>query len=369
MTGKPQPSWANTPSGTMTASVLDIPRKTLSLSTKYPRPTLPSQDWILVNIKAAGLNRAELRSRTSDIPGKGEFNIFQAEYHEEPPVILGEEFVGLVHEAGSNTRFKVGEKVAGWIFGGGKAHDGAYAQFVICHKRRLYHLPQDTTLDWETLGAIPMSMWTAYGSIFEAGQLQSGQTLLVHGGTSSVGIWACLLAQERGCTVIATTRNRDKVEKLKAAGPDHVVLEEDLQHGAIMKIVPKGVDVILELVGPDALESFTLQNLARHGTAVCTGMLTKGWDIKGFRPSMIPPTRKLTFYGMTNRGSLGDEDECLEIVEDVLCDVVRNVEKGRFKREMFLDRVFDLSEAQKAHDYMEENRAVGKVVLRIPNGE
>lgn len=84
-----------------------------------------------------------------------EFNIWIDEYHEDPPKILGEEFVGEVEEAGSNTKFKKGEKVTGFIYGGGKAHDGAYAEFSLCHKRRLYRLPE-TNLSWEVLGAIPM---------------------------------------------------------------------------------------------------------------------------------------------------------------------------------------------------------------------
>jgi hypothetical protein len=70
----------------------------------------------------------------------GEFNILQSEYYAHPLEVLGEEFVGFVREPGSNTEFKVGEEVVGWIFEGGEAHDGAYPQFVICHKRRLYHL-------------------------------------------------------------------------------------------------------------------------------------------------------------------------------------------------------------------------------------
>ncbi len=208
-------------------------------------------------------------------------------------------------------------------------------------------------------------MWTAYGSLFEAGDLTSAQTLLVHGGTSSVGVWAILLVKDRGYTVLATTRNASKIEKLKKTGADHALLESELEKEGIRRFAPKGVDVVLELVGPDALQSVTFPNLGRHGTAVYTGVLTKGWGIGGFRSSMIPPTRKLTFYGMTNRGSLGDKDEGLEIVEDVLKDVVRKVEDGTFRREVFLDRVFDLRESQEAHEYMEENKAVGKVVLRI----
>ena len=335
-------------------------------STSYPRPTLPSPDWTVCRVRAAGLNRAELRGRAALPPGLGEFNIFQSEYHQDPPTILGEEFVGEVEEAGSSCGFKTGEKVTGFIYGGGKAHDGAYAEFTICHKRRLFRLPE-TELPWNVLGAIPMSMWTAYGSLFEAGRLGvrgKGATVLVHGGTSSVGLWAILLAKDKGHAVVATTRNKDKVERLRKAGADHVVLEEDMET-EIPKLFPKGVDVVLELVGPSTLRK-TLSLTARYGTVVCTGVLSNQWGIENFRPSMVPTCRNLSFYGMTNRASLGPEDEGLEAVESVLTDVIRKVETGVFLPEVFLDKEFALKEVGEAHAYMEDNKAVGKVTLTIP---
>lgn len=122
------PSWDNKPSGTMTAMVLNSPgaeppSKAFSLDTNYPKPTLPSEKWALVKVKAAGLNRAELRGRNGDKPAPPEFGIFKDEYHEDPPKILGEEFVGIVELAGSGTDFRRGDAVTGFIYGGGKAHD------------------------------------------------------------------------------------------------------------------------------------------------------------------------------------------------------------------------------------------------------
>ena len=209
-----------------------------------------------------------------------------------------------------------------------------------------------------------MSMWTAYGSLFEAAQCVKGNSVLVHGGTSSVGIWAILLAKEKGCTVIATTRQEGKVEKLKKSGADHVLLEERLKE-ELVKLYPDGVDVILELIGPDKVTSFAFANLAIHGTVVCTGVLGKQWTIKEFSPFVIPPTRKLTFYTLGNRGR-GDEDVGVEVVERVLEEVVRKVEDGTFRKEVFLDRVFQLEEVGKAHEYMEESGAVGKGVVTVP---
>ncbi|KAK5055913.1 hypothetical protein LTR84_012463 [Exophiala bonariae] len=178
------PSWTNHPSGTMAAAELTSPGASppsacFSYTTAYPRPTVPSSEWTLVRVKALGLNRAELRSRANLPPALPEFNIFQAEYHVDPPKVLGEEFVGVVEEAGAESGFRIGESVAGFIYGGGKAHDGSYAEFTLCHRRRI------------VVAAVPMSMVTAYGCIVLAGGLErrpEGSTVLVHGGSSSVGV-------------------------------------------------------------------------------------------------------------------------------------------------------------------------------------
>ena len=353
----------------MTAAVLTNPSpgpppQCFTYSRDYPRPTLPSPDWILVRVHAAGLNRAELRSRAGAVPFPPEFNIWIDEYHQDPPKILGEEFVGVVEEPGSATSFKRGEKVAGWIYGGGKAHDGAYAEFSLCHKRRLYRLPE-TTLSWEVLGAIPMSMWTAYGCVQECGGLSTrpkGSSVLVHGGTSSVGVWAVLLAKDLGATVLATTRNPAKVDKLKAAGADHVILEDKLEE-EVQRLCPKGVDVVVELVSPGQCLR-VLGLTARHGTVAVAGVLG-GWEAGDFAPFMIPTARNLSFYTMTSSG-IGHQDDGLEEVEDILADVVKKVENGKYPVNAFLDKTFKLAEMGDAHAYMEDNKATGKVVVTVP---
>ena len=270
---------------------------------------------------------------------------------------IGEEFVGIVETAGSDTKFHAGQAVAGFIYGGGKAYDGSYGQYTLCPAQRLFRLPE-TRLPWHVLGAISMSMWTAYGSIFQAGQLSQGSTLLVHGATSSVGIWAILLAKNHGCEVIATTRKEEKTAKLKAAGADHVVLEHELTE-SLKKIAPKGVDCLLELVGPETIVSFGLPHLAKHGSIIVTGVLSKQWALEDFTPALIPPTRKMTFYSLEP----GAEED--EGVERIISDIVRKVEEGTFKSDVFLDKTFPLEEVGRAHEYMEESRAVGKVVLTI----
>jgi NADPH2:quinone reductase len=202
-------------------------------------------------------------------------------------------------------------------------------------------------------------MWTAHGSLFQAAQLQKGSTVLIHGATSSVGVWAVLLAKSHGCAVIATTRQSSKVGKLQSLGADHILLEENLSQ-QLKSLYPKGVDTILELVGPDTLTSLALPNLAKHGSVVVTGVLTKQWAMQNFTPALIPPTRKMTFYSL----EAGQEEE--EGVERVIEEVIRKVEGREFRPEQFLDRTFGLGQIGEAHGYMEENRAVGKVVVTVP---
>lgn len=321
-----------------------------------------------MRVKALGLNRAELRSRANLPPGLPEFNIFQAEYHVDPPKVLGEEFVGIVEEAGAKSGFQAGERVAGLIYGGGKAHDGSYAEFTLCHRRRLYRLPKgiEGRLDWNVIGAVPMSMVTAYGCIVLAGGLErrpEGCTVLVHGGSSSVGVWAILLAKERGAKVIATTRNKDKIAHLKKVGADHVLLEGELE-AEIPKLFPKGIDIILELVGPNQILR-SLGLAARFGTVIIAGVLNLGWDAEGFSPVMLPPTRNLSFYTMTNSG-IGGEDDGLEDMEGLLAQVLEKVENGIYPVEKFLDKTFKLEDMGEAHTYMEDDKACGKVVVTVP---
>ena len=188
--------------------------------------------------------------------------------------------------------------------------------------------------------------------------------VLIHGGTSIVGIWTIMLARAHSCTVIATTKNPAKAERLKECGADFVLLEDEL-HNEVRCIAPSGVDTILELIGPDTQISFTLPSLARHGSAVLTGVLSKEWNMKNFTPADIPPTRKITLYATTNSGGLGDEDEGLDEVPGFMKDDVQKVERGLSPKELFLDRVFKLVDIGKAHEYMEQNQAVGKVVVII----
>lgn len=358
------PTWDNVPSGTMRAAVLTSPRSSppsacFTYVTDYPRPSIPNPDWVLVRVYATGLNRAELRARNAEPVSPFEFGMFMDEFHNDCPKIIGEEFVGEIVEAGKNTPFKVGERVVSWAYGGGKAYDGAYAEYTICHKSRIWKLGDAAKdVEWEVLAAIAMGLWTAYGSIFVAADTKPGDIVFIHGATSSVGIWGVLAAKDKGCTVIASTRQESKIKNLKNAGADYVVLEKDLGNPeTIRKIAPDGVKTVLELIGLEAVESISMPATAFGGTVVKCGILGNAWEFK-VTTAIAPPMKKLTSFTTFN--------EHFDISQECLIDAVEKVAKGVYRKEDFLDSVFDLQDVGAAHQRMEDNAATGKVVLRIP---
>ncbi|KAM5346058.1 hypothetical protein ACJ41O_009063 [Fusarium nematophilum] len=364
--------WESQPNGVMRAVVLtspaaEPPSACFTYQEDYPKPSLPGPDWVLVRVRATGINRAELRARTGAPAFKGEFNIFQQYYRKEPPKILGEELVGEVVDAGSTSGFKVGDKVAAANYGGGKAHDGSYAEFAVCHKRRAFHLPQNTKLPWEVLGALPMSMLTAYGMVMISGRLgekPKGAAVLVHGATSAVGVYAVLIAKSHGATVVATTRQKGKLNRLKELGADYVLLEDELDE-KIPKLFPNGFDNVVELVGPNQMLR-VLGWTTRFGHVVVSGILNMSIDCPGFTPFRIPATRCVSFYSLSNDG-IGDEDAGATAadIEPIYKEVVGNIESGKWRKDMFVDKVFPLKDIGLAHEHAENNRATGKIAILI----
>ncbi|KAJ5801958.1 NAD(P)-binding protein [Penicillium pulvis] len=331
------------------------PSACFTIDPAYPKPTLPSQDWVLIRVRAAGLNRAELRSRHG-FPGHIlEFNLFAKEYRADPPKVIGEEMVGEVEKAGSNTEFKSGDKVVAWMFGGGKAFDGSYAEYAISPEQAVVKL--ETSLPWEVLGGAVMSMWTAHGALDIAAQMKPRSLILIHGASSSVGIWSIILAKDIGCTVVATTRNKSKIERLKLAGADYVVLEDELKE-TIPKLAPKGFDTWFEIVGPENINPLALSSTARHGTVVHAGILSLNFSMGEFSPTDMGAVRKLTFY------TTMPEDYDEGAADFVRC-IIDKVERGVIKAEAFMDRVFSLQQIGEAHEYMENNKATGKVVITV----
>jgi len=174
----------------------------------WPRPQA-RLGWVLIEVKAFGLNRSELYTRLGQSPSVSF------------PRVLGIECVGTVVEA-PGTTIQPGQTVAAVMGGMGREFDGSYAQYTLVPAEHV--LPITTSLPWEIVGAVPETFLTAAGSL-DTLQIQRGQTLLVRGGTSSVGMAAIVLAKQQGLTVLATTRNQHKAAQLGEQGVDQVLID------------------------------------------------------------------------------------------------------------------------------------------------
>jgi len=305
---------------------------------ELPIPTV-RDGWSLVQVKGAGLNRSELRTRQGHSPSV------------TFPRVLGIECVGIV-AASTDPTLPEGTTVAAVMGEMGRQFDGGYAEYALLPNSLL--MPITTTLPWHILAALPETYLTAQGS-FDALRISPGiqGRLLIRGGTSSVGLAAASIASGYGLETAATTRRPDKVDALTAAGVDHVLVDDGGSLASRLHVIwPDGPDHVLDLIGAStAVDSL---HLVRRGGRVCVTGSLSGWVIRDFEPvAMIPSGTTLTaFHSDDYKGSAG---------ATVLQRVVREVEAGVYRPN--LDRVFGLDEIVAAHRYMEDDRATGKLVV------
>jgi NADPH:quinone reductase-like Zn-dependent oxidoreductase len=320
----------------MRAVVLEAPGPPDALQIReLPIPS-PRPGWVLIRVKAFGLNRSELHTRL----GLAEGVTF--------PRVLGIEATGVV-AAAPGGEFPVGQQVATMMGGMGRTFDGGYAEYTCVPAAQV--IPFRSELDWATLGAAPEMLQTAYGSLTIGLNMQPGQSLLIRGGTSSVGMAAAVLAKDHGLTVLATTRRPERSDALKAIGVDHVVVDDDEIAPKVRAIIPAGVQAALELVGTPTLPD-TLRATAVHGVVCFTGMLSNQWTVRDFYPiGYLPRGVRLTAYG----------GEASDLPAAVLQSFLDAVAAGRLA--IPLHRTYTLDEIRTAHADMEAGNATGKLVV------
>src|SRR3954471_21607040 len=222
----------------MRAVVLDAPGPPDALQIRELPVPEPRPGWVLIQVKAFGINRSELHTRLGLAHGV------------TFPRVLGIEAAGVVASAPGG-EFDEGQHVVTMMGGMGRTFDGGYAEFPSVPAAQV--IPFRSELDWATLGAIPEMLQTAHGSLTVGLDVQPGQTLLIRCGTSSVGMAAAILAKDRGLTVLSTTRQPDRVSALETIGVDHVLVDDGDVAAQARAIVPDGVEAALELVGTNTL--------------------------------------------------------------------------------------------------------------------
>lgn len=324
---------------TMTAIGFDTPGGPEVLQAQTRPVPQPGPGEVLVKVAAAGVNRPDVLQRmggyappagASDIPGL--------------------EIAGTVVALGAGaTRFAVGDTLCGLVAGGG------YAQYAVVHESNALPVPKGLSL--LEAAAIPETYFTVWTNVFQRGRLQSGESFMVHGGTSGIGTAAIQLAKAFGATVIATAGSPEKCQACRDLGADHAInyRDEDFVAGAKAATGGRGVDLILDMVGGDYI-SRNYDAAAESGRIVQIAFLNGPKVEVDFRRLMM---KRLTHTGSTLRPRTIAEKAA--IAAELQAKVWPLIEAGRCKPVMF--KTFPLAQAAAGHALMESNAHIGKIVL------
>ena len=226
--------------------------------------------WVLVKVRAFGINHSEVLLRQFEI----------AQDYISKPIVPGIECVGEVADP-SDSGFSKGQRVIALMGGMGRSFNGSYAEYALLPVSHVF--PIESSLDWDELAAIPETFYTAYGSLMLSLQLDEKDTLLIRGGSSTVGIAALQLAKAVGAKVISTTRSEKKAGMLHGYGADDVILEGDGFRSRFLEKYPVGASKVLELIGASTLYE-SLRLTCVHGIVCHTGLLGGVYGLKNFDP-------------------------------------------------------------------------------------
>ena len=296
---------------------------------------------VLVKVRATAVNRADL---------------LQAQGHYPPPAgvseILGLEMSGVVVAIGAEVRNRhIGDRVMALLPGGG------YAEQVAVHHGLLLELPRSWS--WAQGAAVPEVWLTAFLNLFLEGELKSGQTVLIHAGGSGVGTAGVQMARETGTTVFTTAGSEPKLDKCRGLGANLAInyKNEDFSQAILAATAGQGVDLILDPVGGSYLRK-NLEILKENGRLINIGLLggrtaeiDLGWVLG----------KSLRIIGSRLRSR--PLEEKIRIIRQFKEQFWPLLIAG--KMQPVIDRIFPVTDAQAAHDYVRQNRNIGKVILEM----
>jgi NADPH:quinone reductase len=299
---------------------------------------------VLVRVAAAGVNRPDVMQRQGLYP--------------PPPgasEIPGLEIAGEVVALGNGaTRFKPGDQITALVAGGG------YAQFCPVHETNALPVPRGLSL--VEAAAIPETFFTVWHNVFERGALKSGESLLIHGGSSGIGTTAIQLAKAFGARVITTAGSAEKCQACVRLGADRAVnyRSEDFVAATKEATGGKGADLILDMVGGDYIER-NYEAAAVEGRIVQIAFQGSPRANVDFRRLML---KRLVHTGSTLRArSVADKAAIARGIEQKVWPLIA---AGRVKPVIF--RTFPLTQASAAHSLMETSTHIGKIVLTTNGG-
>jgi NADPH2:quinone reductase len=298
----------------------------------------PGAGEILIQVRAAGVNRPDLMQRQGYYPPPA-----------GAPVTMGLEVAGEVAEVGPGAgRWRLGDKVTALLGGGG------YAEFAVVDAR--HALPVPNGFDFVQAASLPETVFTVFANVFEHGALKAGETLLLHGATSGIGVTAIQMAKAAGARVIATGRGADKAAQAKALGAD-IAIDVTSQDFAEVVAEAGGADVVLDMVGGDYVaKDLDVLNVGGRLVMIAT-QAGANVEVNLLKIMM----KRLTLTGSTLRPRSADEKARLAAA--VEATVWPWIEAGLIVS--VIDQTFPLAEAGKAHARVESGSHLGKVVLVV----
>ncbi|MDE0297897.1 MAG: NAD(P)H-quinone oxidoreductase [Candidatus Poribacteria bacterium] len=307
---------------------------------EFPAPS-PGPTQLLVNVKAAGINRIDTIQR------KGSYPIPPGESE-----ILGLEIAGTVERVGDNaTGFKQGDRVFGLIGSGG------YAEQTVIDYRMAMPIPEGWS--FEEAAAVPEVFFTASETLFTFGKLSAGETVLIHAGGSGVGTTGTQMAHQIGARVFITAGSAEKIERSRSLGCTEGINYKKADFGKeIMQLTEgEGVEVVQDFIGAPYLER-NLAILKPRGRLVVVGLM--GGSAGEIDMGVIL-RKRLQIFGSVMR-ALPLEDK-ISITERFINRWLPLLREGKIKA--IIDTVFPLSQACEAHEYMEANKNFGKILLKV----
>lgn len=302
-------------------------------------PPSPAAHEVLIRVHAAGVNRPDVLLRQGKYAGSGDVS----------GSVPGLEVAGVVEQCGADvTRWQIGDSVCALLAAGGYAE---YAVVDACHC-----LPVPAGWSFEEAASLPETVFTVWHNVFQRGQLQPGETLLVHGGSSGIGITAVQLAHALGSRVAATVGSAAKAEAVRELGAELVINYKEQDFEEEVRALG-GADVVLDMIGG----SYTPKNLRLlrdDGRLVFINAMQGG--SADFNALDIM-RRRLTISGSTLRPRSADFKAAL--AAEVERHVWPLLLAGRFRAVVF--RTFPLAEAAAAHQLLESSAHIGKIVLVV----
>lgn len=303
----------------------------------------PQGQNVLINVRAAALNRADILQRQGFYPAPKGF----------PERIPGLEFAGEVAAVGESvTNYRIGDRVFGITAG------GAQAELLITEESLLAKIPEN--LSFTEAAGVPEAFITAHDAIFARGDLRESETLLIHAVASGVGLAALQLAKAKNIAVFGTSRTAAKLEKCREFGLDTAILtggKSDFVEIIKDQTGGTGVDVILDLIGGNVFQT-NLESLAPHGRLILVGLT--GGRTAEFNLG-VALQKRLKIIGTVLRSRSTPEKAA--VTEVFIKEVLPLLAAGKVQPN--IDKKFAVEDVRAAHEYLESNASFGKVVLEF----